>query len=169
LCQNQEKQSGVQTRTGEGGSNSGAAFLLMAVHGASQEQVEAIDEFAVPMQVWQAGRRMLFQWKLWHRAAAVVNLRTLPLGDSRERCYMQELANCEGPISGEHLISKAVMQVLRGDGDFTISGLPWLDVGVEKKVGLNSLTAKCRVDGTMLRSRRWIVLRPCSCRRSANV
>ena len=72
-----------------------------------------------------------------------MNLRTLPLGASRERCYMQELANCEGPISGEHLISKALMQVLRGDGDFTISGLPWLDVGVEKKVGLNSLTAKC--------------------------
>lgn len=49
-----------------------------------------------------------------------------------ERCYMHELGNCEAPISGEHLISEAVIEILRGDGDFTVSGLPWLEAGEAK-------------------------------------
>ena len=56
---------------------------------------------------------------------------------------MRELASCEGPISGEHLISKSAIEVLRGDGDFTISGLPWLEVGEEKRLAPANLTANC--------------------------
>jgi hypothetical protein len=48
---------------------------------------------------------------------------------------MRELASCEAPISGEHLISESVIEVLRGDGDFTVSGLPWLEAGEIKKTG----------------------------------
>src|SRR5262245_47866189 len=84
-----------------------------------------------------------FNGSRWHKPAARLRLGDLPAGESRERCYMRELATCEDPISGEHLISRAVMEVLRGDGDFTISGVPWLEAGVEKAVGLNSLTANC--------------------------
>jgi hypothetical protein len=54
---------------------------------------------------------------------------------------MKELGSCVGPISGEHIISESVCRVLMADGDFSISGLPWLEAGEEKI--LPPLTAKC--------------------------
>jgi hypothetical protein len=54
---------------------------------------------------------------------------------------MKELGSCVGPISGEHIISESVCRVLMADGDFSISGLPWLEAG-EAKI-LAPLTAKC--------------------------
>jgi hypothetical protein len=56
---------------------------------------------------------------------------------------MRELENCEAPISGEHLISEAVIEILRGDGDFTVSGLPWLEAGEAKALAPKNLTANC--------------------------
>lgn len=56
---------------------------------------------------------------------------------------MAELASCEGSISGEHLISHSIMRLLQGDGDFTISGLPWLAPGETKVIAPKSLTANC--------------------------
>ncbi|MBR1034173.1 hypothetical protein ACVI1J_010423 [Bradyrhizobium diazoefficiens] len=56
---------------------------------------------------------------------------------------MQELGNCEAPISGEHLISEAVIEILRGDGNFTASGLPWLEAGETKALAPKNLTANC--------------------------
>ena len=79
----------------------------------------------------------------WQKPAAQLNLGTLPAGASLERCYMRELASCEAPISGEHLISESVIEVLRGDGDFTVSGLPWLEAGEIEKLAPKNLTANC--------------------------
>jgi hypothetical protein len=45
---------------------------------------------------------------------------------------MKELGSCIPPISGEHIISNSVCQVLMGDGEFSISGLPWLEAGEVK-------------------------------------
>ncbi|MGA2054694.1 MAG: hypothetical protein ABSG88_05255 [Bradyrhizobium sp.] len=45
---------------------------------------------------------------------------------------MSELGSCVGPISGEHIISESVSRVLMGDGDFSISGVPWLAPGEAK-------------------------------------
>ncbi len=56
---------------------------------------------------------------------------------------MKELGSCVAPISGEHLISESVIEVLQGDGEFSISGLPWLAKGEEKVVGKKSLRANC--------------------------
>ncbi|WP_257547137.1 hypothetical protein [Sphingopyxis sp. DBS4] len=56
---------------------------------------------------------------------------------------MKELGSCIGPISGEHLISESVIEVLQGDGGFSISGVPWLDKGEEKILGAQSLRANC--------------------------
>ncbi|MCG2665312.1 hypothetical protein ACFPFP_00015 [Bradyrhizobium sp. GCM10023182] len=56
---------------------------------------------------------------------------------------MRELQNCEGPISGEHLISESVIKVLRGEGDFTVSGLPWQEADEEKRLAPANLTANC--------------------------
>ncbi|WP_182868865.1 hypothetical protein [Bradyrhizobium diazoefficiens] len=56
---------------------------------------------------------------------------------------MRELHNCEGSISGEHLISETVIEVLRGEGDFTVSGLAWQEAGEEKRLAPGNLTANC--------------------------
>ena len=45
---------------------------------------------------------------------------------------MKELGSCVGPISGEHIISESVIRILMADGDFSISGLPWLEAGEER-------------------------------------
>jgi hypothetical protein len=54
---------------------------------------------------------------------------------------MKELGSCVGPISSEHIISDSVCRVLMADGDFSISGLPWLEAGEEKIIA--PPTAKC--------------------------
>jgi hypothetical protein len=56
---------------------------------------------------------------------------------------MKELHSCRGGISGEHLISESIIRLLAGDGEFRISGTPWLAEGEWKVVGPKSLTAKC--------------------------
>ncbi|KFG89150.1 hypothetical protein BV98_002977 [Sphingobium herbicidovorans NBRC 16415] len=56
---------------------------------------------------------------------------------------MRELGSCVSPISGEHLISESVIEVLKGDGGFSISGVPWLAKGEEKILSKKSLRANC--------------------------
>ena len=56
---------------------------------------------------------------------------------------MNELGSCKDGISGEHLISESIMRLLAGDGEFKISGLPWLPLGEFKSIGFKSLTANC--------------------------
>ena len=56
---------------------------------------------------------------------------------------MKELSSCVGPISGEHLISESVIRVLMADGDFSVSGLPWLGQGVEKILPPEAFRTKC--------------------------
>ncbi|MHC2273674.1 hypothetical protein ACVME8_000285 [Bradyrhizobium diazoefficiens] len=79
----------------------------------------------------------------WHKPPAHLGLRMLPPEASHDRCYMRELHNCEGSISGEHLISETVIEVLRGEGDFTVSGLAWQEAGEEKRLAPGNLTANC--------------------------
>jgi hypothetical protein len=45
---------------------------------------------------------------------------------------MKELGSCVPPISGEHLITGSVAQVLMAGGEFSLSGVPWLEEGEEK-------------------------------------
>lgn len=68
----------------------------------------------------------------WHKPSAVLGLKTLPQTERVEKCYMRELNSCVPPISREHIISDSVCQVLMGDGEFSISGLPWLEAGEVK-------------------------------------
>jgi hypothetical protein len=56
---------------------------------------------------------------------------------------MKELGSCVGPVSGEHIVSEAVIRVLMADGDFSISGLPWLTPGEAKILPPQSLRANC--------------------------
>lgn len=79
----------------------------------------------------------------WHRPPAHLGLKNLPTSSAIDRCYMAELNSCHGGISGEHLISELVMQLLAGDGEFTIEGLPWIPPGEQRSVGYKSLVANC--------------------------
>lgn len=58
-----------------------------------------------------------------------------------EKCYMKELGSCVAPISSEHIISESVCQILMGGGEFSISGVPWLEADETKVVA--PPTAKC--------------------------
>lgn len=79
----------------------------------------------------------------WSKAPAALELRSIGEAKSVEKCYMKELRACGGGISGEHLISESVIRLLAGDGEFKISGTPWLAEGEWKAVGPKSLTANC--------------------------
>jgi hypothetical protein len=65
----------------------------------------------------------------WHRPSTILGLKALPPEGRVEKCYMKELGSCVPPISGEHIISDSVCSVLMGDGQFSISGVPWLEAG----------------------------------------
>jgi hypothetical protein len=56
---------------------------------------------------------------------------------------MKELGSCDGAISGEHLISKSIIEFLKQDGEFSVSGFPWLEEGESKLLAPNNLTANC--------------------------
>jgi hypothetical protein len=56
---------------------------------------------------------------------------------------MKELDSCVSPVSGEHIISESVIRVLMANGDFSISGLPWLEAGEERILAPQSLRANC--------------------------
>lgn len=62
-------------------------------------------------------------------------------GLTAKGCWAASLGDCEGKISREHLVSKALFP----DGNITVSGLPWCKDG-PKIVGLASFTGKilCR-------------------------
>ena len=68
----------------------------------------------------------------WHKPPAVLGLKALPPTERVKKCYIKELGSCVPPISGEHIISDSVCQILMGDGEFSISGLPWLEAGEVK-------------------------------------
>jgi len=91
----------------------------------------------------RAASSCCYTGKDWHKAPAVLGLHALEPKSSLDKCYMKELGSCDGGLSGEHLISEAIILLLKARGDFTVSGFPWQDQGEVKVVGSKSLTAKC--------------------------
>jgi hypothetical protein len=81
--------------------------------------------------------------RVWHKPAAVLGLKALPPASRVEKCYMKELGSCVGSVSREHLVSESVIRVLMADGDFSISGVPWLEAGEEKILAPQNLVANC--------------------------
>ena len=97
--------------------------------GEAKRKREAVLNGACPCGSNEVARKCCFDGRNWHRRAASLGLRDLPAAAVVERCYMRELGSCVAPISGEHLISQSVMQVLQGNGEFSIAGVPWLPRG----------------------------------------
>ena len=56
---------------------------------------------------------------------------------------MKELGSCVPPLSGEHIISESVCRVLMGDGQFSISGVPWLEAGETKIIAPPQANCLC--------------------------
>ncbi len=79
----------------------------------------------------------------WQKCASELGLRNLSPLTAIDRCYMKELNSCKGPISGEHIISESVIKILKGEGEFTISGLPWLKPNEYKTLSPKNLITKC--------------------------
>jgi len=84
-----------------------------------------------------------YNGRIWHKPSAILSLRALPPISAVDKCYLRELGSCGGGISGEHLISESIMLLLQGDGDFSISGVPWLAEGETKILPTGALTANC--------------------------
>lgn len=109
--------------------------------GEKKRRRRAVLSGLCPCGSMKIARLCCFTGHDWHKPAAVLGLRRLAPAQRVEKCYMRELASCVPPISGEHIISKAVCQVLMGNGDFSVSGVPWLEVGEVKIIA--PLQAKC--------------------------
>src|ERR1700737_4304593 len=84
-----------------------------------------------------------FDGRKWHKTPAALGLKSLPQNAVVDKCYMKELGSCGGSISGEHLISRSIIEFLKLDGDFVVSGLPWLEEGKSKSLAPKNLTANC--------------------------
>lgn len=88
-------------------------------------------------------------WK-WHRKPTILGLNTLAPAGRVEKCYMKELGSCVAPISGEHLISESVCQVLVGNGEFSISAVPWLEAGETRTIAPPKAKCLCQKHNSAL-------------------
>jgi hypothetical protein len=86
----------------------------------------------------------------WHKPPTILGLKSLPSAGRGEKCYMKELGSCVAPISGEHIISESVCRVLMGDGEFSISGVPWLEAGETKIIAPPQANCLCRKHNSSL-------------------
>ena len=111
--------------------------------GEAKRKKEAVLNGPCPCGLNKPARLCCFTGTDWHKPPAVLGLKALPQASSVAKCYMKELGSCVSPISGEHLISESVIRVLMTDGDFSISGVPWLAAGEEKILPPQSLRANC--------------------------
>jgi hypothetical protein len=111
--------------------------------GEAKRRKEAVLNGPCPCGSAKPARLCCFNGHDWHKLPAVLGLKSLPPASRVEKCYMRELGSCVGPISGEHIISESVIRVLMGDGDFSISGFPWLEAGEERILAPQNLIANC--------------------------
>jgi hypothetical protein len=111
--------------------------------GEAKRKRASVVDGPCPRGPGKPARRCCFDGRHWHKPATVLGLRALPPASRAEKCYMKEFGSCLGPISGEHLISESVIGVLMADGEFSVSGLPWLDQGVDKILPVEAFRTNC--------------------------
>jgi hypothetical protein len=59
-----------------------------------------------------------------------------------KRCFLDGHGACEGKISGEHYISRTVLDAIGGGGAVQVGGLPWQPPDTIESFGINSLVSK---------------------------
>jgi hypothetical protein len=77
----------------------------------------------------------------WHKHPEVVRVKNTGEVGRHESCYLKGANSCCSKISGEHLISEAVLRIL-AEQELEISGYPWLKGG-KKRLRFKNLTANC--------------------------
>jgi hypothetical protein len=109
--------------------------------GEAKRKREAVLNGPCPCGSKRTAHLCCFNGRDWHKPAVDLRLKALPPNQRVEKCYMKELGSCVPPISGEHIVSDSVCRVLMGDGEFSISGVPWLEAGEVKIIA--PVQAKC--------------------------
>ncbi len=61
-------------------------------------------------------------------------------------CFFGGQGTCSGKLTGEHYISKTVLQAI-GGGTVQIGGVPWVPEGTLKSVGIGSLVSNILCEG----------------------
>jgi hypothetical protein len=106
--------------------------------GESKRRRETVLNGPCPCGATKLARLCCFNRRDCYKPPAVFGLKALPRASRVEKC-----SSCVAPISGEHLISESVIRVLMADGDFSVSGLPWLEDCEEKLLPPRTFTANC--------------------------
>jgi hypothetical protein len=111
--------------------------------GEARQRRLAIETGPCPCGSGKVANTCCFRDRLWQKPPARLGLRALPLKGEVAKCYLRELQSCDDGLSGEHLVSHGVVQVLTKGGDFTVSGLPWMNEGETRTLSPDGITAKC--------------------------
>jgi hypothetical protein len=120
--------------------------------GEAKRKKEAILNGACPCGTGKTAHLCCFTgqgWQ-WHKPPTILGLKSLPSAGRVDKCYMKELGSCVPPISGEHIISESVCRVLMGDGEFSISGVPWLEARETKIIAPPQANCLCRKHNSSL-------------------
>ena len=56
-------------------------------------------------------------------------------------CFLSGFGDCRGKITGEHYISKNLLEALGEGKSISIGGLPWIPQGTLKSIGISSLVS----------------------------
>lgn len=56
-------------------------------------------------------------------------------------CFLHGHGNCGGKLSGEHYISRTLLEAISSDGGVQIGGLPWQPEQTLQKIGISSLVS----------------------------
>ena len=70
------------------------------------------------------------------------------------KCFLHGHGICGGKISGEHYISKTVLEAIHSDGTAQIGGLPWQPQQTLQRIGIRSLVSNvlCETHNSQLSS-----------------
>lgn len=93
----------------------------------------------------KAGEDCCWTERGWHKAPANIDLVAGKHRGTQRRCYLRELNTCSETISGEHMISETVLRAI-GKDQVIVSGLPWLEPGETRSVGIKNLVGNCLCD-----------------------
>ncbi len=86
---------------------------------------------------WCGSRRPVTECCLKRRSPSRPSVRT---GRKNKRCFAASLGDCSPRISKEHYITEGVLKLF-GD-PLPVGGMPWLEPGERRKIGVSNLTAK---------------------------
>ncbi|MEQ8266442.1 MAG: hypothetical protein RH982_04540 [Parvibaculum sp.] len=77
----------------------------------------------------------------WHKRPSAISLGSVDCRKANDGCYLRDYGSCSTKLSREHLVSEAVLRVIKKEG-LVVSGFPWMN-GEKREIGIANLVAKC--------------------------